>query len=51
MGRVGTVVGGAAGGFVLEDFGPRGFFIALALPLLAAGVAALAVRRSDASPR
>jgi AAHS family 4-hydroxybenzoate transporter-like MFS transporter len=47
MGRIGTVVGGAAGGMVLEDFGPRGFFVALALPLLAAGLAALTVRRVD----
>lgn len=50
MGRVGTVVGGAAGGYVLEEFGPRGFFMALALPLLAAGLAALAVRRAQANP-
>ncbi len=48
MGRVGTVVGGAAGGLVLADYGPRGFFLALAVPLLAAALAALLVRGVDA---
>ena len=46
MGRVGTVVGGAAGGLVLADFGPRGFFVALAIPVLLAGLAALLVRNA-----
>lgn len=47
MGRVGTVVGGAAGGLVLADHGPRGFFLALTVPLLLAALAALVVRGAD----
>ncbi|HCO44634.1 MAG TPA: 4-hydroxybenzoate transporter [Gammaproteobacteria bacterium] len=44
LGRVGTVLGGAAGGFVLADFGPQGFFWALMVPLALAGIAAVSVR-------
>jgi AAHS family 4-hydroxybenzoate transporter-like MFS transporter len=47
MGRLGTVAGGAAGGLVLADYGARGFFVALTLPLLLAGLAALLVRGAD----
>jgi AAHS family 4-hydroxybenzoate transporter-like MFS transporter len=47
MGRVGTVVGGAPGGLVLADHGPRGFFLALTVPLLLAALAALVVRGAD----
>lgn len=44
LGRLGTVAGGAAGGLVLADFGPQGFFWTLMLPLSLAGFAALSVR-------
>jgi AAHS family 4-hydroxybenzoate transporter-like MFS transporter len=44
MGRIGTVAGGAAGGLVLEQFGPTGFFMSLGVPLVLAGLAALLVR-------
>lgn len=47
MGRLGTVVGGAAGGLVLADYGPRGFFLALALPLLLAALSAMMVRPAN----
>ena len=47
MGRLGTVAGGAAGGLVLADYGARGFFLALTVPLLLAGLAALLVRGAD----
>lgn len=47
MGRLGTVAGGAAGGLVLADYGAPGFFVALTLPLLLAGLAALLVRGAD----
>jgi AAHS family 4-hydroxybenzoate transporter-like MFS transporter len=51
MGRVGTVAGGAVGGLVLERFGPPGFFMALAVPLVLAALAATLVRDADqASP-
>lgn len=47
MGRAGTVAGGAAGGLVLADFGPQGFFLALIVPLALAILAALLVRAAD----
>jgi AAHS family 4-hydroxybenzoate transporter-like MFS transporter len=47
MGRVGSVAGGAAGGLVLADFGPQGFFLALIVPLALAILAALLVRSAD----
>lgn len=49
LGRLGTVAGGAAGGLVLADFGPQGFFWALLLPLSLAALAAVLVRDAGRS--
>lgn len=49
LGRVGTIAGAAAGGPVLERFGPQGFFLCLTVPLLLALAGALLVRAASAS--
>lgn len=46
MGRVGAIAGSAVGGSVLALGGPSGFFMALALPLVAALLAVIAIRTS-----
>ncbi|EPP5101070.1 MULTISPECIES: MFS transporter [Pseudomonadota] len=44
MGRAGAIVGSAIGGSFLARGGPRGFFIALAVPLIVAGLAVLSLK-------
>jgi AAHS family 4-hydroxybenzoate transporter-like MFS transporter len=44
IGRVGTILGAAAGGPLLDQFGVRGFFLAMALPLLLSAAAAMLVK-------
>lgn len=44
LGRVGTILGAAAGGPLLDQYGVRGFFIAMAVPLALSALAAMMVR-------
>jgi len=44
MGRLGTVVGSLLGGWVIAVWGVPGFYLALALPLLLAGLVAVGLR-------
>lgn len=44
MGRAGAILGSAIGGSFLAWGGPQGFYLALAAPLVGAGVAVLALR-------
>ncbi|SAL33286.1 MFS transporter [Caballeronia humi] len=46
MGRVGAIAGSAVGGSVLALGGPSGFYMALAVPLVAALLAVIAIRTS-----
>jgi AAHS family 4-hydroxybenzoate transporter-like MFS transporter len=49
IGRPGSIVGSALGGLILTSLGASGYFMALAVPLVLAGVATLMVRSSAAS--
>jgi AAHS family 4-hydroxybenzoate transporter-like MFS transporter len=49
IGRLGSIVGSALGGLILTSLGASGYFMALAVPLVLAGVATLMVRSSAAS--
>jgi len=44
IGRSGAIVGSAIGGQLLTSFGPSGYFMALAVPLVIAALATLTVR-------
>lgn len=44
MGRVGSVIGSASGGWLLQSYGEIGFYLALAVPLALGGLAVTAVR-------
>lgn len=44
MGRAGAILGSAIGGGFLAWGGPRGFFLALAVPLIGAGIAVLSLK-------
>ena len=44
MGRMGAILGSAIGGTFLASGGPQGFFMALAVPLIGAGIAVLCLR-------
>lgn len=46
IGRLGSIVGSALGGVILMGLGVSGYFMALAVPLVLAGVATLMVRSS-----
>lgn len=48
IGRLGSIVGSALGGVILMGLGVSGYFIALAVPLVLAGLATLMVRTSGA---
>ncbi|HDX2367852.1 TPA: MFS transporter [Escherichia coli] len=48
MGRAGAIVGSAIGGSFLAWGGPQGFFIALAVPLIVAGLAVLSLKLKPA---
>ena len=48
IGRLGSIVGSALGGFILTGLGVSGYFMALAIPLVLAGLATLMVRSSTA---
>lgn len=48
MGRAGAIVGSAIGGSFLAWGGPQGFFIALAVPLIVAGLAVLSLKLQPA---
>lgn len=48
MGRAGAIVGSAIGGSFLAWGGPRGFFMALAVPLIVAGLAVLSLKLKPA---
>ncbi|MGI0701088.1 MFS transporter [Pseudomonas aeruginosa] len=48
MGRAGAIVGSAIGGSFLAWGGPQGFFIALAVPLIVAGLAVLSLKLKSA---
>jgi AAHS family 4-hydroxybenzoate transporter-like MFS transporter len=50
MGRAGAIVGSAIGGSFLAWGGPQGFFVALAVPLVAAGIAVLSLTLKHATP-
>lgn len=49
MGRTGAIVGSAIGGGFLAWGGPSGFFLALAVPLVWAGIAVLSLRLYSAT--
>ncbi|MGF6213317.1 MFS transporter [Comamonas sp. 4034] len=49
MGRAGAIVGSAIGGGFLAWGGPSGFFLALAVPLVWAGIAVLSLRLHSAT--
>lgn len=49
MGRAGAILGSAIGGGFLAWGGPQGFFMALALPLIGAGIAVLSLRLTQAA--
>jgi MFS transporter, AAHS family, 4-hydroxybenzoate transporter len=44
IGRLGSIVGSALGGLILSGLGVSGYFMALAVPLVVAGLATLLVR-------
>ena len=44
LGRVGSILGSASGGFLLDALGVAGYFLSLAVPLAFAGAAALLVK-------
>ena len=46
IGRLGSIVGSALGGIILTGLGVSGYFMALAVPLVLAGLATLMVRNS-----
>lgn len=46
IGRLGSIVGSALGGLILTGLGVSGYFMALAVPLVLAGLATLMVRSS-----
>lgn len=46
IGRLGAIVGSALGGIILTGLGVSGYFMALAVPLVLAGLATLMVRNS-----
>ena len=46
IGRLGSIVGSALGGVILTGLGVSGYFMALAVPLILAGLATLMVRSS-----
>ncbi|QIL80683.1 MFS transporter [Diaphorobacter sp. HDW4A] len=46
MGRAGAILGSAIGGSILASGGPQGFFLALAVPLIGAGIAVLSLKLS-----
>ena len=48
IGRLGSIVGSALGGVILTGLGVSGYFMALAVPLVLAGLATLMVRSSAA---
>ena len=48
IGRLGSIVGSALGGLILTGLGVSGYFMALAVPLVLAGLATLMVRSSAA---
>lgn len=48
IGRLGSIVGSALGGLILTGLGVSGYFMALAVPLVLAGLATLMVRSSTA---
>lgn len=48
IGRLGSIVGSALGGIILTGLGVSGYFMALAVPLVLAGLATLMVRSSIA---
>lgn len=50
MGRAGAILGSAVGGSFLAWGGPQGFFMALAVPLLVAGIAVLSLSLKHATP-
>lgn len=39
IGRTGAIIGSAAGGWLLQLGGPSGYYLALAMPLVVAGLA------------
>ena len=49
IGRLGSIVGSALGGLILTGLGVSGYFMALAVPLVLAGLATLMVRSSTAN--
>lgn len=49
MGRAGAILGSAIGGSFLAWGGPSGFFLALAVPLMWAGIAVLSLRLRSAT--
>ncbi len=49
IGRVGTILGAAIGGPLLDTFGVSGFYLAMAVPLLISAVAAMMVRPASQS--
>lgn len=49
MGRAGAILGSAIGGSFLAWGGPSGFFLALALPLVGAGIAVLSLKLHSAT--
>jgi AAHS family 4-hydroxybenzoate transporter-like MFS transporter len=48
IGRLGSIVGSALGGVLLTGLGPSGYFAALAVPLVVAGLATLLVKPARA---
>ena len=44
MGRAGAILGSSIGGVFLSMGGPQGFFVALSVPLIGAGIAVLSLR-------
>uniref|UniRef100_UPI0026874E55 MFS transporter n=1 Tax=Enemella dayhoffiae TaxID=2016507 RepID=UPI0026874E55 len=50
IGRLGSIIGSALGGWLLASFAPRGYFIALAVPLVVAALATLLVQARRTEP-
>ena len=50
MGRMGAILGSAIGGTFLAAGGPQGFFMALAVPLIGAGIAVLCLKLNHVTP-
>ncbi|RLA09582.1 MAG: 4-hydroxybenzoate transporter [Gammaproteobacteria bacterium] len=50
LGRIGTILGAAAGGPLLDQYGVRGFYIAMAVPLVLSAFAAMAVKPVGRNP-